>query len=152
MASPGRRSVLAATRRLNVGSGSVQHRFAGMVNGGGILVKLGTASLTLSNPTGNNYGGGTMVSRGKLNITNSSGSGTGSGFVSVAPRACWRAGHMNAAGQCYQPRRRRGADIWQRADDLDGEHATTAASGVALNNGTNLNFNFGSGAERTLPT
>jgi autotransporter-associated beta strand protein len=51
------------------------------------LSKVGTGTLTLSNPTGNTFNGPVAVSAGTLVVANTSGSGTGTGAVSVANNA-----------------------------------------------------------------
>jgi autotransporter-associated beta strand protein len=62
---------------------SGNYSYAGLLSANLGLVKAGTGSLTLSNPTGNTYGGGTTVNSGTLYVTNTSNSATGSGKLLV---------------------------------------------------------------------
>lgn len=74
-------SVFLGSNGLSVGSNNLSTTFAGVIQGTGSLIKIGTGVLTL---TGNNsHSGGTTVRRGRLIVNNVEGSGTGSGAVRV---------------------------------------------------------------------
>jgi autotransporter-associated beta strand protein len=72
------------SRTLTVGGNNLDTTFSGRIESAtsiGMLVKVGTGTLTLTNA--NTYSGGTIIHRGKVLVNNTTGSGTGQGPVFV---------------------------------------------------------------------
>lgn len=87
--------VLLGANVLTVGSNSATTAFSGIVQGAGVLLKIGGGTLTLSGAS--TYAGGTNVSAGTLVIANGSGSGTGTGAVLVSGGVLGGSGTISGA-------------------------------------------------------
>jgi fibronectin-binding autotransporter adhesin len=72
-------NVSLGTAALSISGGGA---YAGVISGGGKLVKSGTGTITLSGA--NLYSGGTLINTGTVVVANSTGYGTGSGSVLIA--------------------------------------------------------------------
>ena len=128
-------NVSLGSGELSISAGGGTH--AGIVSGGGSVVKTGTGTQVFSGA--NLYAGGTVVTGGRLAVANTSGSGVGSGVIRVETNATFAFGSGGLGGSAAVSMiTNNGTVVFDRSDDFTCSIPITGNGNVTKANTNNI--------------